>query len=198
MKVFKIHQKITPLVNQYRVYEEIEGNQQKPVAFVQQKRFAFREKFTVYEDESKGRILVDIQARQTLDLGARYDITTPDGDVLGVVGKAFKASLLKSTWHIYKPGQEEKPYLRITERSLGLAVFRRVWGFIPYIGDLPFFLKYHFDFSRPGTGAVQAAYEKTTLLKDHYRLQIEDGTLQDLDWRVFVAIGIMLDALQSR
>ncbi len=168
------------------------------MAFAEQKRFAFREKFTIYTDESKNSVLIEIQARTVMDLGARYDIKDASGQVLGVAGKAFGASLLKSTWNLYKPGQEDAPILVVKERSPVVAIFRRVWGFIPFIGEIPFFIKYHFDFIDPATNRVKASYDKTTTFKDHYRLEIQDDADAELDWRVFVAMGVMLDALQSR
>ncbi len=199
MKTFYIQQKLQLAVNQYKVFEGGAGGEQGTlIAFAQQKRFAFREKFTLYTDESKSTVLLEVQARTVMDLGARYDIKDKAGSVIGVAGKEFGASLLKSTWNLYKPGQEDTPYLVIQERSSVVAIFRRVWGFIPFIGEIPFFIKYHFDFSDPATNRVKASYNKTTTFKDHYRLEIQDEAGQELDWRALVAMGVMLDALQSR
>ncbi len=199
MKTFYIQQRLQLLVNQYEVFEADEaGVQGKLVAFAQQKRFAFREKFTLYHDASKSSILLEVQARQVLDLGARYDIQDASGNVLGVAGKSFGASLLKSTWHLFQPGHEDSPYLIVRERSGALAIIRRIWEILPVIGEIPFFIKYHFDFVDPKTEKVQATYDKITTFTDHYRLDIQDEAAAQLDWRVFVAMGVMLDALQSR
>jgi uncharacterized protein YxjI len=199
MKTFYIQQKIKLVINQYMVFEGSEaGEQEKLVAFAEQKRFSFREKFTLYTDESKSDILLEVKARQVIDFGARYDIKDKSGKVIGVAGKAFGASLLKSTWHIFKSDQEDKPFLIVRERNAVLAIVRRVWEILPYIGDIPFFVKYHFDFVDPETNQVKATYDKTTTFKDHYRLDIQDEALKDLDWRVFIGMGVMLDALQSR
>ncbi len=199
MKTFYIQQKIQLAVNRYKVFEAGPDSAQGAlVAFAEQKRFAFREKFTLYTDESKSSVLVEVRARTVMDLGARYDIKDATGQVLGVAGKAFGASLLKSTWNMYKPGQEDTSILMVKERSSVVAIFRRVWEFLPFIGEIPFFIKYHFDFTDPATNQVKASYDKTTILKDHYRLEIQDKAVQALDWRAFVAMGVMLDALQSR
>ncbi len=77
-----------------------------------------------------------------------------------------------------------------------LAVVRRLWGFLPIIGEIPFFIKYHFDFIDPKTGEVVGTYNKQTLFRDHYLLEIKDDKY--IDWRVCVALGVMMDALQSR
>ncbi len=199
MKSFYIEQRIQLAINRYKVFEgnkAVDGG--KLVAFAEQKRFAFREKFTIYKDESKQKVLLEVQARRVIDPGARYDITDSSGKIIGIAGKKFGASLLKSSWNIYKPGHEEKPYLVVQERNAVLAIVRRVWGFIPFIGEIPFFVKYHFDFIDPSGNKVKATYDKTTTFKDHYRLSIQDEAAKEMDWRVFVALGVMLDALQSR
>ncbi len=201
MKSFIIQQKIQFLVNQYAVYEtnaeNTDGQPGAMVAFAQQKRLAFKEKFTMYGDDSKSQVVFEVQARQVMDFGARYDVRDPQGAIVGTLGKDFRASLLNSTWHIFLPGQEDKPALIIRERSQALAISRRIWGLIPYIGDIPFFLKYNFDFTDPATGRVVASYNKTTTFRDHYQLDITDEGAA-IDWRVMVSLGVMMDAMQSR
>lgn len=199
MKTYFIQQKIQLAINRYKVLgTDDSGNQGELVAFAEQKRFAFREKLIVYKDETKDSVLFEIQARNVVDLGARYDIKDEQGEVIGVAGKAFGSSLLRSTWQIYKPGQEKKPVMLVRERSTALAIIRRVWEIVPYIGDIPFFVKYHFDFVDVESNEVRATYDKTASFRDHYQLDIQDEALKDTDWQVFVAMGIMLDALQSR
>lgn len=200
MKSYIIQQKIRPLVNQYAIYEATEaGEPGAMIAFTQQKRLAFKEKFTAYTDESKQTVFFEIQARKVFDVSGRYDITDATGTAIGAIGKNFKSSLLRSTWHIYHLDAEDKPALVIQERSKALAIFRRIWGILPYIGDIPFFLKYNFDFTDPTTNQVSASYNKTTTFRDHYQLDIqEDGTAGSFDPRVLIALGIMMDALQSR
>lgn len=200
MKTYQIQQKIRLLVNQYSVNEVTDsGEPGTMVAFAQQKRLAFKEKFTAYTDESKQTIAFEIQARKVLDVNGRYDITDSNGEVIGVVGKNFKSSLLRSTWHIYRIGEEDSPALVVQERSKPLAIFRRIWGILPYIGDIPFFLKYNFDFTDPASNQVSASYNKTTTFRDHYQLDIQEaGTASSFDPRVLIALGIMMDALQSR
>lgn len=198
MKTYLIQQKIQPLVNQYAVYEaNQDGQSDKMIGFAQQKRLSFKEKITIYTDDSKQTVGFEIKARQVIDLGARYDITDATGNVLGVIGKDFASSLLRSTWLIFQPGQEEKPALRVQERSQGIAILRRLWDFVPILSEFPFFIKYHFDFTNLTDGQVVASYEKTTTIRDHYRLTIQEGADQ-FDPRVLVSLGIMLDALQSR
>ena len=199
-KTYLIQQKITLLVNRYAIYEaKDDGTEGAMVAFAEQKRFAFKEHIDFFGDEAKQTVAFSVQARQVLDFGARYDVLDPSGQVLGTLGKDFKSSLLRSTWHIFKTGQEDKPAMVVQERSQALAVFRRIWNFLPYLNDIPFFIKYHFDFIDPADNKVSATYNKTTTFRDHYALTIPDeGAASTVDWRVLVALGVMMDALQSR
>ncbi len=199
MKSFAIEQKIVPLANQYYVFElDATGEKGRLLAFAHQKRFAWKEKFTFYTDESKNSVLMEVQARQAIDFGARYDVSDAAGTALGVVGKVFGASVLRSTWNVFAPNKEEVPLVTARERSQALAIIRRVWELLPIIGEIPFFVKYHFDFIDMQTKAVEGSYQKTTTVRDHYRLTAEDNLLGKVDWRVLVSLGIMMDALQGR
>lgn len=199
MKTFILEQKITVMANRYRVFQADEaGEKQQQIAFAHQKRLAFKEKFDFFTDDSRQKILFSVKARKVLDLGTRYDVTDENDTVIGVLGKSFKASLLRSTWNVFKPGEENTPLTIVQERSQGLAIFRRIWGFVPYIGELPFFLKYHFDFTRPSDQKVVAEYNKITTFRDHYLLRVQDELETEIDWRPLVALGVLMDALQSR
>lgn len=199
MKVFIIEQKVLLVANQYRIYRATEaGDKGEMVGFAHQKRFSFKEHFDIFTDESKTQVLFSVQAREVLDFGARYDVRDNDGKVIGVVGKAFKQSLLRSTWQVFTPDNESEPLFIAQERNKALAIFRRIWEILPYLNDAPFFLRYHFDFVKPNETTPVGVFEKTTLFRDHYLLRAENELDQAIDWRTLVALGIMMDALQSR
>lgn len=196
MKYF-IDQKINLLTNQYFIYNNESKDAVNLVAFVQQKRLAMREKITFYKDTSKQEIIFTVKAREAIDLGAKYDVISEDDNTLGVIQKAFKSSLLRSTWHVLD-STEKNPIMVIQERSQPIAIIRRFWGFVPIIGEIPFLFKYHFDFNNATTGERVASFQKVTILRDNYSLEIDDSQGENFDWRLFVALGVMLDALQSR
>jgi hypothetical protein len=189
---YVVKQRITPIANVYSVLAGHDG-EQGLVAYVRQKRLKLREEIVFYADESQQRPIFRVKARKIIDLGARYDVLDERGAPIGVFGKAFAASLTRSTWVIFAPG-EAVELLRLQERSQGIAVFRRLWDFLPWIGDLPFPLKYHFDVL--GGGRVVATYDKITTFRDHYRLTLHEPLPVDL--RVLLGVAVALDALQSR
>lgn len=187
---FHIHQKIKMMVNQYQVFTDNNGEPGELVAFVQQKRMKFKEEVTLYTDDAKDRRFASFKARKVIDLASGYDVWAGDGRPVGVFGKKFGKSLLRSTWQLDQPGHET---VEITERSMGMALFRRIWTFLPWIGDLPFPWKYHFDFVSGSTSVC--SFEKKTRFRDHYLVQISDDSL---DRVLVLAQSIALDALQSR
>ena len=198
MATYSIHQKITAFANQYRIYTGPTGDQNAMAAFAHQKRLAFKEKITFYTDESKQAVAFELQARKVIDLASGYTVSDSAGRMIGFFRKQFKSSLIRSTWAVCDPTNEDSVLFLVRERSMPLAIARRIWEIVPYIGDLPFFLKYHFDFIDPSTQKVVGTYNKTTLLRDHYQLTIDDTQLQKSNWQTLVALGVAMDALQSR
>lgn len=182
-----VRQKITAFVNRYVVTAPTAtGEEGEQVAFVEQKRLAFREEVTFFTDQSKTTPLFKFKARQILDVGATYDVTASDGTPIGTFRKDFKKSLLRSTWHL-----EQGDLAAVgSERSQLIAILRRVWDLFE---DLPFFFKYHFDFVN-GDKPVMSV-DKTALIRDVYRVEISETTL---DRRLAIAMTVALDALQSR
>ncbi|MBK1783258.1 hypothetical protein [Prauserella cavernicola] len=188
---FHVHQRVTMMINRYEVFADDGTGEPGPlVAFVEQKRMTFKEQVTLYTDESKQAVLAAFTARKVIDLASAYDVTTPEGASLGYFGKKFGKSLVRSTWELNQPGTDP---VQISERSLGLALFRRFWDVIPWIGDAPFPMMYHFDFVRDSTGV--GSVDKKTRFRDHYLVRIDDPAL---DRRLVLAQAVALDALQSR
>jgi uncharacterized protein YxjI len=187
-QAFLVRQKITPMVNRYVVTVPTEsGDEGELVAFVEQKRLAFREEVTFFADEARSRPLFRFKARQVLDVGATYDVTAVDGTAIGLFRKDFKKSLLRSTWHLEQP-----PGLHALgqERSPVVAAIRRLWELVV---DWPFPVPYHFDFAADDTTVMSV--DKTAVIRDRYRVEIK---VPNLDRRLAIAMAVALDALQSR
>ena len=190
---FALRQKITMMVNRYELRALGDDGVEGPlIAMAQQKRMAFKEEVTFYSDEARTQPVFGFKARKRMDLAATYDVTDAQGNAIGEFRKDFGKSLLRSTWHLQTPdglvavGQE---------RSKGVAIARRV---IDLVGDLPIFLRFHFDFTAPD-GQIILTSERQRSLRDRYELTVPvlDNGWQ-LDWRVAAAMGVALDALQSR
>ena len=194
-----IQQQLTAFTNKYEVYTvgtaDTKGGL---VAFAQQKRLALKEKVWFYSDESKSDELFSFRAEKVMDVHGRYLVESKDGKQLGAFRKVFGKSLLNSTWEILDGDQV---VLTVSESNHTLAVARRVIGFVPIVGDiaevLMAFMKYHFIF-KDSNGNIVGKYQKNTLFRDHYTLSMDDATYEKLDWKLYAAMAVALDALQSR
>lgn len=195
MTTYFIDQKINLMANQYFIYIGDTKDATELIAFVHQKRLAMREKIIFFADRERSKELFTVQAREIIDFGAKYDVVADGKDKIGTIQKAFKSSLLRSTWNIL--GDNDEVLLTVQERSMPIAILRRIWDFIPVASEIPFPIRYHFDFIDQ-QGSVVAIFQKTTFLRDRYRLEVDEANSHQSDWRVFVAMGVMLDALQSR
>src|SRR3954464_11672948 len=142
---FVLRQRIKPVINQYEFSLPVEGDEPgEPFCFVEQKRFKFKEDIRFYTDESKATELFRIKARQRFDPRARYDVTAADGTKIGEIQKVFGKSLLRSTYTLFDASGTEVALVQ--ERSMAVALIRRLVGFIPYLDNVADWLPipYHF------------------------------------------------------
>jgi uncharacterized protein YxjI len=193
---FHLSQRFRPIVNQYEVSTlGADGKSAgEPVAFVEQKRMKLKEDLRAFADDSKSAEVFRIQARQVWDPRARYDVTDGNGQQIGQLQKVFGKSLLRSTWRIYDAEGNDVATAR--ERSLSVALFRRVVEWIPFIGEFAFPIPYHFDYY-VGDERV-GGLERILGLRDRYRLDVSGDAEGELDRRVALALAVGLDALQAR
>jgi hypothetical protein len=189
---FFVSQRITVMVNRYEILAaNPDGSAGHLLAFAEQKRMKLREEVQFFTDESRTRRVFSFQARQRLDVHAEHDVFDENGAPLGYFSKNFGASLLRSTWHLAAPGidavgQERRPFI---------AILRRVWDFIPFLGDIWIPFVFHFDFVDRTTGQVVLVVERQKAIRDRYTVTVPDARL---DFRVAAAMAVALDALQSR
>jgi hypothetical protein len=113
------------------------------------------------------------------------------GQPIGYFKKDFGKSLLRSSWHLSVTGLEAFG----AERNRTIAIVRRVWDFIPLIGEVGSPFVFHFDFTDKATGQRVMAVERTRSLRDRYSVQVSD---ERLDFRVAAAMTVALDAFQGR
>jgi hypothetical protein len=189
---FYVVQRITMMINRYEVRAaNPDGSVGQLLALAEQRRMKLKEEVNFYADESKTRRVFSFKARQRLDVHAEHDVFDENGQPLGMFSKAFGASLLRSTWNVSAPGLEAVGQ----ERNQFIAILRRIWDFIPYIGEVWIPFLFHFDFVDVTTGALVMTSEKQVAIRDRYTVTVPDPRL---DFRVAACMAVALDALQSR
>jgi uncharacterized protein YxjI len=192
-----VKQRFTLMVNTYDISTLGPDGKSagEPICFVKQKRMKIREEINFFADESQLQPVLRIKKRNILEFHGAADVQLPDGTVIGQLQKDFGKSLLRSAWQILDPSG--RVVATAQEKSLPMAILRRVWGWIPYLGDVPFFIPFHFEihvgdtkvgeYSRPATG-----------ISDRYILDLSGDSQRVIDRRVAMAFTIALDALQDR
>jgi hypothetical protein len=195
---FFLSQRIRPMVNQYEVSTLGDDGKSagEPVCFVEQKRMKLKEDLRAFVDDTKTAEVFRIKAQQVWDPRARYDVTDADGGHIGQLQKVFGKSLLRSTWRIYDAEGTDVAWAR--ERSMFVALIRRLIGLVPFIGEflelLP--IPYHFDYFL-GEERI-GGHERILGVRDRYRLDASGDSERLLDRRVVLALAVGMDALQAR
>ena len=191
---FLVDQLVRPIANLYRITPLAAGETPAggPIAFVRQKKLAIKEDIRFYANEDETQELFRIKARSIFDIGgARYDVVAGEQKI-GVLEHRFRQSLIRSTWTIRDADDQEVAVAR--ERSLVMAIARRVVDFVPYGEWVP--IPYNFDLlvDERVIGHMNRKFQ----LRDRYILDVAGDTERRLDRRVAVALAIGLDALQNR
>ena len=196
--VFILRQKIKLAINHYEFFlANADGTPGDAIAFVEQKRFKFKEDIRFYTDASKTHELLRIKARQRFDPRATYDITDETGAKIGEISKVFGASLLRSTFRISDASGQE--LFISTERSMGVALGRRAVGFIPYVDNVANWLPipYHFVMKR-GEELLGENRRQIGKFRDIYTIDMTADAARTIDRRLVLALAVGQDALQAR
>ena len=193
---FTVSQRFTMMVNRYEIRSVNADRSEGPIiAMAQQRRMAFKEEVTFYTDETRTQKVFGFKARQRMDLGATYDITDAGGRPIGLFRKEFGKSLLRSTWQLTSADGLQALG---TERNHTIAILRRFWGMVPFIGEIPVPWVFHFDFTAPD-GSTVLSSERRRSIRDRYDVELPTAPNGwRLDWRVGAAMAVALDALQAR
>lgn len=197
---FVLRQRFKLVINQYEFSlpeANVEGNDGPAFCFVEQKRFKFKEDIRFFTDDSKSEELMRILAKQRFDPRATYDITLADGTKLGQIKKVFGKSLMRSTYAILGPDGEELAIAR--EVSMGKALFRRLAGFVPYIGDFADWLPIAYDFEfLHGDKRIGINKRRRWKWRDIYDIDFTADPERRVDRRLALAAVVGMDALQAR
>jgi hypothetical protein len=183
---FRLDQLIRPVANLYKVSALAPGDEAgAQVAFVRQKKLAIREDLRFFADESESVELFRVKARQVVDVGGRYDVTTPAGERIGVLQRRLAQTLLRTTWAILDA--DEGALAEVTESSAARGILRRVL-------DIP--ILYHFTILVEGRQVGEV--RRVLTLRDRYVMTLGGDVDRRIDRRLAVALLVVLDALQAR
>jgi hypothetical protein len=118
---YELKRQVLALTGKIRIY----GPDGSLTLYSEQKMFKLREDIRAYEDESRSRELLWIQARQVIDFAAAYDVVDSTmGQKIGALRRKGWRSLTQDTWELLDPF--DQPIGMLHEDSLGRALLRRL------------------------------------------------------------------------
>jgi len=155
--------------------------------FVKLKAFKLKEDITVFKDEARTQPLLNIKARQILDIAATYDVTdVATGAPLGALRRRGLRSILKDQWDILDPYGEVIG--NIHEDSMLLALLRR------FLSNL-IAQDYHFFMGEQMVGLAKGSWNPF-LVK--YYVDFTHDSQNLLDPRMGLAAMVMLMTIEGK
>jgi uncharacterized protein YxjI len=192
-----IQQVFRPIGNEYRISVPTPGSTEEgaPILYVKQKKLAIKEDIRFRLSPDGDDTLFRIKSRTVFEFAGKHDVFDHQDVQLGMLGKNFGKSLLRSHWEVSDPAGTE--LFEAHESSWAVALIRRFADFVPidFVGLLTW-LPFNFVLRRGDTeiGRYTRVLGK---LRDRYVLELTPAA-GEVDRRLLVAFAIALDALQDR
>lgn len=144
-----------------------------------------------YRDETKqDKLLEVLQDRKFMPIVATYTICDAAGNVLARLRKNILTNLFRKKWWCYNPDGSVRCVVK--EDSVILSLLRR------FLGPLFGILRTNFIFCDAGTEDVIGEFNRKFTILDRYVLDMRADPARQLDRRVALAIGVMLDTGERR
>jgi uncharacterized protein YxjI/DNA-directed RNA polymerase subunit RPC12/RpoP len=145
----------------------------------------------IYTDDSKTHLLLEVLQDQKVSfIRATYTIRDPQEGTLGQFRKNYLYNIFRKRWDVFRP--DGSPLVVAREDSLILSLLRRFLG--PMLG----LLRTNFVFYRPNTETIIGEFNRKATLFDRYVLDMSADRSHELDRRLAVALGVLLDTGESR
>ena len=183
--------KISTLANDFTA-KDANG---KTIAYVKQKLFKFKEHVEVFSDETKSKLLFDINADKWLDFNTVYNFKSAEGTELGKVGRKGWASIWKAHYELYDA--EGNQDLIINEEKPWVKVFDALCKEIPVLNMFTgYFFNPSYLIKRPDDTLV-ARYSK---LKSFWGRKFQLDKIEEFEQgeELRILLGIMMMGLLER
>lgn len=149
---------------------------------------------TVYRDDSRAEVLLRIlQDQRVAVLTRTYTVVTAAGLVLARLRKEYVHNILRKRWYVEVP--PGRPVAMAIEDSVVLSLLRRVLGSLFGVLRTNFVLVW---LGGPAGGVVFGEFNRKFTILDRYVLDLGGDPGGELDRRVALALGIMLDTGERR
>lgn len=149
---------------------------------------------TVYRDDTRREVLLGVRQDQRLAVLSRsYTVVSPGGAVLARLRKHYVHNILRKRWYVETPGGQ--PVALAVEDSVVLSLLRRVLGSLFGVLRTNFVLIHA---AGPAEGTVFGEFNRKFTILDRYVLDLGGDPQRQVDRRVALALGVMLDTGERR
>jgi uncharacterized protein YxjI len=193
---FLIQQVFKPVANEYRISIPAAGSTEEgpQLLYVRQKKLKIKEDIRFRLSPDSDQHLFMIKAKTVFEFRGRHEVFDAEGNVIGLLEKDFKRSLIRSHWHVRDP--EGNELVEAYEASWIIALLRRIADigidWLTMLGFLPF------NFVLRSGDKEAGSYRRVLgKLRDRYVLELGEGSA-GIDRRLVLALAVALDALQDR
>jgi predicted Zn finger-like uncharacterized protein len=149
---------------------------------------------TFYADEQKSEPLLQIlQDSKFQPITATYTLLTPEGTFLAKLKKNYLHNVIRKKWEV--SDADGRLVVLAREDSLILSLLRR------FLGPLFGFLRTNFILAVPderGIERVRGEFNRNFTVFDRYVLNLEHDVPRQIDRRLAIALGVLLDTGERR
>ena len=146
---------------------------------------------TFYRDESRTQKMFDVLQDKKVQFPMRtYTVRDASGTALASFKKNYLYNIFRKRWELRSPGGTVMCVAK--EDSIILSLLRRVLG--PLFG----LLRTNFIITRGESDMVVGEFKRKFTILDRYVLDLSPDRRRDLDRRLALALGVMLDTGERR
>ena len=144
-----------------------------------------------YRDETKrDKLLEVLQDRKWQPITATYTVRDRAGRTMALLWKNYLYNVVRKRWYVKAP--DGTTLYVAKEDSIILSLLRR------FLGPLFGLLRTNFIIVRNGSEDVVGEFNRKFTLLDRYVLDLKADRARELDRRVALALGVMLDTGERR
>jgi hypothetical protein len=146
---------------------------------------------TFYRDDTmRERLLEVLQDHKVQIIIATYTIRDPKQKVLATLRKNYLYNIFRKRWQCFAP--DGTVLCVAMEDSIILSLLRRVLG--AFFG----LLRTNYIIQRGTTDTIVGEFNRKMTLLDRYVLDMKKDPRRQLDRRIMLALGVMLDTGERR
>ena len=165
------------------------------VCYVKQKLFRLREKIELFQDSTRGQLIATIEADRIIDWSAKYTFKTPQGQVLGSVGRKGMKSIWSAHYEVFPPTGNAIAF-NIREENPMAKVIDALLGQIPIVGLFTgYFIHPKYVASRPDGTPVMRLTKKASFLERSFDVE-QIGPADEGEQGALIMSFLMMNLLE--